>query len=605
MFTYRGILLTAVLSTLLGTVQAQQLAPINPAFIKAINEQSKMLPNPVLLPPYKPNMHALAVYPATFDLRTSNRSAPVRDQGLANACWAFSSIASIEGRLRPSDTTELSEMNVSNRHGFDWPPDTGGNANMAAAYYARWDGPVRESDDPFEDLRVVSPGTVPAYAHVQEDIILPPRASATDNDIIKYCVQNYGPVGADLYWDDYSYTPLTASIYVDVVQAPSHEVSIIGWDDNYPKTNFQMTNGMPPGNGAFLFKNSWSTYWGQSGYGWVSYYDVNLAQNASCMSVVQPATNYQHIYQYDPLGYTRMVGYGQDSAYGAAIYTAAATEQIQAVAFYTPVVNTSYQAMIYLDPTTGPIAGSPNGTTSGTIAYPGYHTITLASPVSVTAGQKFSVVVKWTTPSYNFPISFESVIDGYTSGATASPGQTYISKTGTSWSDLTSSYPNSSVCIKAFGKPTGTTRSISGQVTLNNFGGDAEYENLQAQVKRTDVSGPTVTMPLMRNVGGGYRIDWLPSGTYSMRISGSHFPGITVTGLNVSAGNLTGQNLALPNGDADGNGQVNLFDFVQLDMSFGQTGMGLSMDLDGSHSIDLFDYVVIDQNFGVQASTSL
>ena len=90
-----------------------------------------------------------------------------------------------------------------------------------------------------------------------------------------------------------------------------------------------------------------------------------------------------------------------------------------------------------------------------------------------------------------------------------------------------------------------------------------------------------------------------------MRISGSHFPGVTVTGLNVSAGNLTGQNVALPNGDADGNGQVNLFDFVQLDMSFGQTGLGLSMDLDGSHSIDLFDYVVIDQNFGVQASTSL
>ncbi len=605
MITHHRMLAIAALIVMASTMQAQVLAPINPAFIKAINEHSAMVPNPVLLPPYKADMHTLAVYPATYDLRTSARSAPVRNQGAANDCWAFSCIASIEGRIRPSDTTDLSELHISNRHGFDWPVDSGGNSGMAAAYLARWDGPVLESDDPFNDSIFVSPGTVPAYAHVQEDILLPPRASALDNDVIKNCVTNYGPVAADLYWDDYSYTPVTASIYVDVVQAPSHEVSIIGWDDNYSKTNFQMANGMPPGNGAFLFKNSWSTYWGQSGYGWVSYYDVNLAHNASCISVVQPASNYQHIYQYDPLGFTRMVGYAQDSAYGAAVYTSSAAEQIQAVSFYTPVVNTSYQAMIYLNPTTSPVAGTAYGTTTGTIAYPGYHTITLASPVSVTSGQKFSVVVKWTTPGYNYPISFEGVIDGYTGGATASAGQTYISKAGTSWSDIVSSYPNASVCIKAFGKPTGTNRTISGQVTLSKYVGDARFEDLQAQVKRTDVSSPTVTVPLMRNLGGGYRVDWLAPGTYSLRISGSHFPAITMTGLNVSTANLAGKNLELPNGDADGNGQVNLFDFVQLDMNFGQVGLDLPMDLDGSGSVNLFDYVVIDQYFGAQASPSL
>lgn len=586
-------------------LQAQELAPINPAFTKALNEHSKMLPSPVLLPPYKPNVHTLAVYPAIYDLRIAGRSAPVRNQLAANDCWAFSCMASLEGRLRPTDTTDTSEKNLGNRHGFDWLPDTGGNSGMAAAYLARWDGPVLESDDPFNDTVFVSPATLPAYAHVQEDILLPPRMSASDNDVIKYCVTNYGPVAADLYWDDYSYTPLTGSIYVDFLQAASHEVSIIGWDDNFSKTNFKMTNGMPPGNGAFLFKNSWGIYWGLIGYGWVSYYDANLAQSASCISVVQPASNYQHIYQYDPLGFTRMVGYSQDSAYGAAIYTAQAAEQIQAVSFYTPVANTGYQAMIYLNPTTSPVVGTAYGTTTGTIAYPGYHTITLATPVAVTSGQKFSVVVKWTTPGHNYPISFEGVIDGYTSGATASPGQTYISKAGTSWTDLVASYPNASVCIKAFGKPTGTTRTISGQVTLNKYVGDARYESLTAQVKRTDVSGPTVTIPLTRSITGAYNIDWLTSGKYSVRVSGSHFPAITLTGLNVLTSNLTGQNLALPNGDADGNGQVNLFDFVQLDLAFGQTGSNLPADLDGSNAVNLFDYVVVDQYFGVLASTPL
>ncbi len=57
--------------------------------------------------------------------------------------------------------------------------------------------------------------------------------------------------------------------------------------------------------------------------------------------------------------------------------------------------------------------------------------------------------------------------------------------------------------------------------------------------------------------------------------------------------------ISLLSGDADGNGQINLFDYVELDMHFNSNDP--LADVDGSGSVNLFDYVVLDQNFGAQA----
>ena len=59
-------------------------------------------------------------------------------------------------------------------------------------------------------------------------------------------------------------------------------------------------------------------------------------------------------------------------------------------------------------------------------------------------------------------------------------------------------------------------------------------------------------------------------------------------------------NLSLVNGDADGDGQINLFDFVVLDSRFG--GADDMADLDGDGNVHLFDYVGIDQNFGAKGN---
>ena len=61
----------------------------------------------------------------------------------------------------------------------------------------------------------------------------------------------------------------------------------------------------PPGNGAFIVRNSWGTGWGDAGYFYVSYYDTNFGYGENAVfDDAEPTSNYNAIYQYDPLGWT-------------------------------------------------------------------------------------------------------------------------------------------------------------------------------------------------------------------------------------------------------------------------------------------------------------
>ena len=402
-----------------------------------------------------------------YDLRAEGRVTPVRNQGSCGACWTFGTLASLESALLPMETADFSENNLKNSSGFDFPICYGGNADMAVAYLSRWSGPVAEADDPYSvKLSSVSPPGLLPRKHVQEVLIIPGRGTFLDNDDndgIKQALMDYGAITTSIYVDggatgnkdsDY-YKPATSSYYYDGVEESNHIVAIVGWNDTYSADNFSTR---PPGDGAFIVKNSWGTSWGDGGYFYISYHDSVVGGDLYVFNSAMNPDLYSNIYQYDPLGLTGTAGYGSSIGWFANIFTAITSEKLAAVSFHTNDIKAKYEVYIYKGVTEGaPRSGVlvlSSDTFSGTIPYPGYHTLPVPTPVSLVGGERFSVVVKITNLTYQFPIPLEEPIVDYASKAAASAGQSFMSyEDGTLWTDVATKYQNTNVALKAFTNP--------------------------------------------------------------------------------------------------------------------------------------------------------
>ncbi len=106
----------------------------------------------------------------------------------------------------------------------------------------------------------------------------------------------------------------------------------------------------------------------------------------------------------------------------------------------------------------------------------------------------------------------------------------------------------------------------------------------------------TYSGTLVPDHSGKAWITGIQNGRYDLRMSSSHW--LTRLIKNIDISQDTSLTVSLTNGDADGDNQINLFDFVVLDQHFGTSDS--MADLDGSGQVNLFDYVIIDQNFGAR-----
>jgi C1A family cysteine protease len=433
-------------------------APLNPDFVTW--RESKLAgaaPKGGYIPPPVDLSHlsgkqiasAKATYPASYDLREKGKVSKVKNQGDCSCCWAFSTYGSLESYLLPSESWDFSENNLKNTHGFDKGLCEGGGGLMSTAYFARWSGPVTEADDPYNPSSSTSPPHLQVQKHVQDVYFLPDRGGPLDNDNIKWALTTYGGISSYMAWDKAYYDDIHHTYYYhgpDILYG--HLVTIVGWDDTFEKNLFSGSSGTPPGNGAFIVKNSKGSDWGENGYFYASYYDSWMATYCKVFTA-EPTTNYNHVYQYDPLGLVSNTGTG-DTALFANVFTAATNEQLSAVSFYTAALNSRYEIYVYKDPASGPTSPDRYVESAGTLPVPGYHTVKLSTKVPLTAGHKFSVVVKLTTPGYDHPVPVEEPQQGYSSAATASAGESYVSSDGTSWSDMSSISTNANVCLKGF-----------------------------------------------------------------------------------------------------------------------------------------------------------
>ena len=518
------LLLVLVPAVLAAGATADELhaAPLNPEFIRYMKEKTYdsqaqdgthglgLRPSPIYRPEIKDvqmfgsNMGDRSTnYPATFDLRTSGKVSPVKNQGHFGTCWAFATYGSLESTLMPvTPTPDFSEKNLANLAGFVYDSSNGGGTMwMSTAYLTRWNGPVNESTDPYPTGAWTTSGTYPPVKHVQNIVFFPTRTNRTDNNNIKGALTRWGAVYSSFYWDDAFYNATHTSYYqpasaTDPIDGGGHAVTIVGWDDNYAATNFSPTTAGP---GAWIVKNSWGAGWGTDGYFYVSYYDkyfgsaIDYKVYESATVLGENTSNYNTVYSYDKLGEVNDY-YGATVKTGsfANVFTANSSETIKAVGFYSTDMNVPTTISIYKNPTSGPVGGTLKATFNTTLPYMGYNTVTIPSSqqVPVTTGDRFSVVVQVTNPINNYYIPIEENLDGYTSGIISQPGQGYTLESS-GWTDLKTKINNSHVCVKAYTSSTTTTSTVgvfrSGVFYLRNSNTAGDADNTFTYGAATDV----------------------------------------------------------------------------------------------------------------------
>ena len=376
----------------------------------------------------------------------------------------------ITGTFDFSEHNMITNSSYFDEHGYNHGAKDGGNALMASAYLARWDGAVLESDDPYPSSSAgIKYKELASDYHVQNILYLPYRSDSLDNDEIKSAVMKYGAVYS-AFKVNYSYFSNNNKDYY----LPSnvnkfnggHAIAIVGWDDNYSRTNFSTT---PPGNGAFICKNSWGTNSGENGYFYISYYDKYIARsNCGDFNAVfydlESADNYNKIYQYDYLGPVAAKSFNSKKAYISNVFPESGSrlendEVLEAVSFYCYSPGTSYDVYVvenYVNKSSLRNLGDP--VASGMLEYAGYFTVDLNERIQLKAGTRFAIVVQYHSPGSNTVIFVElpaTINSGgsqvpHSTNAKANADESYISNDGKSWTDCTAWTKNTNVCLKAF-----------------------------------------------------------------------------------------------------------------------------------------------------------
>ncbi|MCR5590991.1 MAG: InlB B-repeat-containing protein [Lachnospiraceae bacterium] len=438
-----------------------------------------------------------------------------RNQNPFGTCWAFATMAAAEmssvihGVKMPDKNSADSSIDLSERHlayfagkgiepydplgGLDgdtngvnsqWVYD-GNSVNNAVNLLASWVGAADEADYAYINTSPKSSNPMPSFAinsKYATDDILHLRGyyvadAVNDRDGVKQLIKDYGAVTVS-YWaydesdedqqppfgEDAVYSSTYNSYYMPLSFDSNHAVSIIGWDDDFPKEHFAYET-KPDYDGAWLIRNSWvsgnsiDSSGNTSGrnanyysYFWLSYYDKSITEN-SCFAIeMEPLDRHDHNYQYD--GAMTSAWWSGPTKW-ANIFTAGSdSEVLEAVYFATHSANFEYSIDIYTDVEgSNPMSGIPavQGQ-SGSIQYAGGHTIDLRTPVELSAGEKFSVII--TVPN-TVKMDQEYSSSGYylTSAHTES-GRSLYSYYGTSWSENT----GGDLRIKAFTKGDSTER---------------------------------------------------------------------------------------------------------------------------------------------------
>ena len=435
--------------------------------------------------------------PRTYDLRQLGVVPPVRDQGRFGTCWAFAATGSAMVRLaldgHPGVQLSPAHLiySVYNLLGvLQWrsdagqtrfvnPLNDGGTQSTAAAAWSKWYGAQTEAAYPYSSAtQAVLLANVQTSAYHLRDAWSYPRPlvdgqlDPANLDEIQRGLMQEGALTLSYYADTASqvglrsatYNPATAAVYNKAPKSANHAVLVVGWDDDYPAANFTTNpdpdgSGPATGNGAWLVQNSWGATWGNAGYFWLSYFDASVANDSIYSYDLIPAAEdtVDHVLFLDDGPPTWSVqpgawaGAGTFVANVLSVPRTGSDQALRAVMVYFADPQMSYGISVYKDPTAGPTSGTlvdvsaGDGTAqTGHVSHAGWQRVELDQPVTLPAGSKVAVVVQLTNlanpaatdAAYESSVAMATSTDYAKTFVTASPGQSYRSGDGVTWTDF-------------------------------------------------------------------------------------------------------------------------------------------------------------------------
>ena len=202
--------------------------------------------------------------PPKFNLKDYGLVGPVRDQGYMGACWTFATSGALESALLKATGKlyNFSQDNIQNTmlqysiYGVNGILE-GAQQSTGVGYLVNWYGPYPTDLDRYDELGKVSThiNIGNESIHVQDVVFFPARQNATDNYIFKKALMDYGAFLVAIYSGENSkyYNETSAARYYNGTKGINHAVTLVGWDDNYPASNFL---NPPSGDGAWIIKTA-------------------------------------------------------------------------------------------------------------------------------------------------------------------------------------------------------------------------------------------------------------------------------------------------------------------------------------------------------------
>ncbi|MBR6770014.1 MAG: bacterial Ig-like domain-containing protein, partial [Lachnospiraceae bacterium] len=372
--------------------------------------------------------------PRYYSSREQGFTPAVRDQGYYNTCWAHAGTACMEiGMIKhgmhQKYANSAEEFALSVAHGLYYsfrpvadafgftsedvevnknkgvPVETmvnkGSSPLSIGSAVLTWQGPVLEKDFP----------TVTGLYSAEEDA-LNNREKAYENSVaivtevieydekdyeeIKKAILKHGAVSTGYKSGGSSYSSRYYSHYSPASGDTNHAVTVVGWDDDFPKENF-VTEA--PEDGAWLIRDSRGANQKDEGYFWLSYHDATM--DGAISFQVEEKDKYDNLYTY----YMPQTGGSAswvNASMGVSLDVANVfpiqneRELIKAVQFPLFLNNYEYSIMLYKNPEEGnPASGEEllEQPITGRRRMKGRFKVDLEQPVWVEADDKIAVCV--------------------------------------------------------------------------------------------------------------------------------------------------------------------------------------------------------------------